>query len=270
MRYAMLCGWAILYAYKQPYRPYRTLQRPSAMRPGDAVGFVANPTSETRTLQELTSGPRSGLVLGMRRSPRKSSVSTARETPDQIFVVKELRRLQVRSGGQVRFFAVPNGGSRQRGERARLAAQGVVPGVPDLILVGRPVPDGELPLGDEELAMLRSAVAQAAPDMLVRRLLATLDARSCCALEMKRESGGRVASEQSDWLAWLQARGWATIVGRGAIDALQSLQAHGYPVAAPTGWDDVAEASGSPVKARSRSRPRAVTPMVPPGAPAGE
>lgn len=205
----------------------------------------------------------------MRRTPRQSGGSTAREASDQIFVVRELRRLQVRSNGQVRFFAVPNGGSRQRDERARLAAQGVVAGVPDLILVGRPVPEGELPLGDEELDMLRSAVAQAAPDTLVRRLLATLDARSCCALEMKRESGGRVADKQSDWLAWLQSRGWATIVGHGAIDALQRLKAVGYPVAAPTGWDDGVEAPGSPVKARGKPRVRVVAPRKPPGAPQG-
>ncbi len=136
----MLCGWAILYAYKQPYRPYRTLQRPSAMRAGGAVGFVANPTSGAQTLQELTLGPRSSLVPDMRRSPRKSSISTARETPDEILDVKDLRRLQARSGGQVRIFVMRNGGSRQRDERARLAAHGVVARVLSLAIVGRTAP----------------------------------------------------------------------------------------------------------------------------------
>ena len=46
-----------------------------------------------------------------------------------------VRHLQARAMPDVVWFAVPNGGSRHRVEAARLVGQGVVPGVPDIVLI---------------------------------------------------------------------------------------------------------------------------------------
>ena len=148
-------------------------------------------------------------------------------------VVRVLRRLRVASGGRVRFLAVPNGGSRGRGEGARLKAGGVVAGVPDILVLGGP-PQGPVePLTAAELASVRQGSAGWPADDLVRRLVATVDARGGFALEMKR-AGGRpsdVTPEQRDWLAWFgDALGWGNAVGFGSEDALRKLKAAGYDV----------------------------------------
>ena len=144
-------------------------------------------------------------------------------------MVKELRRLERASGGRVRFFAVPNGGSRRRGEGARLKAAGVVAGVPDLIVLGAPRPLDAQPLSEAEIELLRAGVAHEPEDSLLRRLVATLDARRIFGLEMKREKGGVTSEAQAEWLGWFSERG-ASAVAHGAEDALRQIAAAGYPV----------------------------------------
>jgi hypothetical protein len=90
-----------------------------------------------------------------------------------------------------------------------------------------------MPLSPDELELVRAGSARMPVDDLVRRLLATLDARSGLALEMKRERGreGDVTDEQRDWLRWFaSALGWKTAVGFGAEDALRKVASAGYPV----------------------------------------
>ena len=169
-----------------------------------------------------------------REATGRKRVSVARsETAEQKDVVRELRRLRALSEGRVRFFAVPNGGSRQQGEGAGLKGAGVVAGVPDLVVLGRASTGPVEALNAVELDLVRRGVAEDAPDSIVRRLLATLDARSGAVLEMKRENGreSHVTDAQRDWLTWFAARlGWVSLVGFGAEDALRKLHAAGYDV----------------------------------------
>ncbi len=91
---------------------------------------------------------------------------------------------------------VPNGGKRDQLTGARLKRQGVKPGVPDVLIFdlgsnGKPT-----------------------------------------ALELKRQNGrySQVRPNQKGWLQGLDDRGWNTIVGYGASDAISKLQELGYEV----------------------------------------
>lgn len=70
-------------------------------------------------------------------------------------------------------FAIPNGGSRNKREAARLTAQGVKKGVPDLFI---PRAAGKF---------------------------------HGLFIEMKREKGGRLSPDQAEWLALLRREGYA-------------------------------------------------------------
>lgn len=89
-----------------------------------------------------------------------------------------------------RLYHCPNGGSRNPVEAARLKAQGVKAGVPDLFL---PVPRG----GYHGLY-----------------------------IEMKRQKGGRVSDDQKDWIAFLTAQGYRTAVCKGAEEAIDELKSY--------------------------------------------
>jgi hypothetical protein len=67
-------------------------------------------------------------------------------------------------------------------------------------------------------------------DPFLVRVLATLDARRLTGIEMKREGATqRALSEaQRDWLAWLSRLGHESIVGFGAVDALDKLKKSGW------------------------------------------
>ena len=84
--------------------------------------------------------------------------------------------------------AVPNGEKRNPITGAKLKAQGVKPGFPDLFL---PVPRG---------------------------IYCGL------AIEMKRCTGGRLSPEQRDWLERLQAQGYAAVVCNGADEAIAVIE----------------------------------------------
>ena len=49
-----------------------------------------------------------------------------------------------------------------------------------------------------------------------------------CAIELKREKGGRVSESQKRWLIDLKRRGWFTAVCNGFIDAKQLIERLGY------------------------------------------
>lgn len=76
-------------------------------------------------------------------------------------------------------YHIPNGGSRNKIEAARLKAQGVKPGVPDICLpVARGMHHGLY-------------------------------------IELKRSKGGRVSGEQSEWMSKLILCGYAVAICRG-------------------------------------------------------
>ena len=82
---------------------------------------------------------------------------------------------------------IPNGGSRNRTEAARLKAQGVKPGVPDICL---PVPRG----GYHGMY-----------------------------IELKRRDGGRVSKNQKEWLTGLAGMGYKCMVCLGWEDARDEI-----------------------------------------------
>ena len=104
------------------------------------------------------------------------------EAEEQEELVKILRRCGIVH------FAVPNGGYRRTVEAARLKRQGVVSGIPDLVLPGQ-------------------------------------DSRwRCLAIEMKRQKGGEVSEEQQEQHVRLKACGWRILVCYGCADAVRQLR----------------------------------------------
>lgn len=91
----------------------------------------------------------------------------------------------------------PNGGQRHKAVAAKLRAQGVKAGVPD-VLIFDPPPGGSTRVG--------------------------------VALELKRQSPAyrKPSPEQEAWLDALMFRGWARIVAKGADDAKRQLRGLGY------------------------------------------
>lgn len=87
-------------------------------------------------------------------------------------------------------FAIPNGGQRNKVTAAKLKAEGVKPGVPDLFL---PVPRGIY------------------TGMFV---------------EMKRRKGGHVSADQRKWITDLISHGYKCVVCRGFEEAKQAITAY--------------------------------------------
>lgn len=85
-------------------------------------------------------------------------------------------------------FHVPNGGSRNKIEAAKFKAQGVKPGVPDVVL---PVPS---------------------------------DGYHGLFIEMKRRSGGRVSEDQAAWIEILRKYGYKAEVCKGFDEAVKLVE----------------------------------------------
>jgi hypothetical protein len=132
------------------------------------------------------------------KSKRLPAISTLpSEAQEQAAVVRWL------TWHGILFCAVPNGGKRHIVTAKRLAAEGVRPGVPDLLIFD-PVP-----------CPARSGASVGV------------------ALEMKRQRGGRLSPEQKVWMAALEVRGWSVCVACGADAAIKALEALGYGRAKP-------------------------------------
>lgn len=114
-----------------------------------------------------------------RRSPREE------EHREQVVVFNWCMANANRwSGATEWIFAVPNGGDRHIAVAAKLKAEGVRRGVPDLVLPA--------PVGDYHGAYL----------------------------EMKKIKGGTVSKDQRQWLAYLREKGYATGVAKGSREAI--------------------------------------------------
>lgn len=87
-------------------------------------------------------------------------------------------------------FHIPNGGARRQSEAARFKAEGVKAGVPDLFL----------------------PVARGSWHGLF--------------IEMKREKGGRLSTEQRIWLDALRGQGYAAYVAYGWKDAATLIESY--------------------------------------------
>lgn len=95
----------------------------------------------------------------------------------------------------VRWFHPPNEGRHKAQYRRKLAALGLKPGVPDVMIVDPP-------------PNVPGAVGTA--------------------IELKRKQGGQVSQEQREWLEALEARGWYCAVCKGIDEALELLERLGY------------------------------------------
>jgi len=121
--------------------------------------------------------------------PRSRAVP--RESDEQAVVVQWCRAMGIPT------FSVPNGarvlGPHRYAHLSRLKREGMLAGVPDLIIVplnphtGQPV-----------------------------------------AVEMKRRSGGRLSERQGATIAMMRAHGWYVIIAQGAQDAIEQLSSLGY------------------------------------------
>ena len=109
------------------------------------------------------------------------------EHAEQVLLVARVRQF---IGRDVLFFAVPNGGKRGKAEASRLKAEGVVPGVPDLVFAE---PRG----GFHGLYV-----------------------------EMKRADGGRTSKDQVEIIDKLRARGYFVTVAAGADVAFDQVRAY--------------------------------------------
>lgn len=89
-----------------------------------------------------------------------------------------------------RLAAVPNGGQRNAIVAAKLKAEGVRRGFPDLML------------------------------LVPRHGFYGLF------IEMKRETGGRLSPEQADWLEWLAAQGFMAVVCKGFQAAKDTITSY--------------------------------------------
>lgn len=84
-------------------------------------------------------------------------------------------------------YHVPNGGSRNRIEAARLKAQGVKPGVPDIVL---PAARGKY---------------------------------HGLYVELKRQRGGRISENQKEWIKGLTEQGYCAVVCKGYEEAAHAI-----------------------------------------------
>ena len=130
------------------------------------------------------------------KKPAKKKISKTAQPSEHSEQVLVVRRLQT-ARPAILFCAVPNGGRRSKHEGAKLRAEGMRRGVPDLLIFSAPP---------------------------------ALEGKVGTALEMKRQKGGRLSAEQKEWLKAVEDQGWHTIVGRGAKDALEQLASAGYAV----------------------------------------
>ena len=126
--------------------------------------------------------------------PQEGPAKVRREIiPDESVEQRALVRWLELKG--ILFTHVPNGGKRHVAVAKKLKAEGVKPGVPDILIFDRP------PAHPSYVGV---------------------------AIEMQRKKRGQVSEHQQNWLRWLDFRGWKTAVCNGADDAIRRLEELGY------------------------------------------
>ncbi len=158
-----------------------------------AIGsFYAKSEKNRDSLQEAwkSSGPK-------KKRRAKSDIPTERD--EQVRLAKYLDSLGLL------WCHVPNEGHGGYGKGAqikgaRLRAEGLKSGVPDVLIFNQ----CSVVSDEEELH------------------------RSGCAIELKRQKGGRVSDSQKEWLAGLRQAGWVAEVCNGFEEAQKLIKELGY------------------------------------------
>lgn len=120
--------------------------------------------------------------------PKKNSIPCPKEHEEQKAVFEWATLMKNRYPELKLLHHIPNGGLRNKVVAMRLTQEGVKSGVPDICL---PVPKGQY---------------------------------HGLYIEMKRIKGGRVETEQREWLDALSEQGYSTTVCRGAEEAVKTIQ----------------------------------------------
>jgi len=171
-----------------------------------AIGnFYAKSEKNRDSLQEAWKG------AGPKKKRRaKSDIPTERE--EQVKLAKYLDSLGLL------WCHVPNEGHGGYGKGAqikgaRLRAEGLKSGVPDVLIFNQ----CSVVSDKEELH------------------------RSGCAIELKRQKGGRVSDSQKEWLAGLRRAGWVAEVCNGFEEAQKLIKELGYEGESEQGCEASAE-----------------------------
>lgn len=122
-------------------------------------------------------------------APVKPRVPREDEEQETLFRWAELMA-QVRWPELRYLYHVPNGGYRTKAEAGRFRAQGVKSGVPDIVL---PAARGQY---------------------------------HGLYIELKRTEGGRLSSDQKDWLEFLTAQGYLAVMCRGWEEARRVIETY--------------------------------------------
>jgi hypothetical protein len=135
---------------------------------------------------------------GGRKARSRKAAGFSKKQPsehqEQAALIKWADLLALQYNDLRSLFAVPNGGLRAKATAAKLKAEGVRPGVPDLLLLV-PAPSSSRFFGCSGLA-----------------------------IELKRAKGGRATKAQTEWLSRLERNGFAVVVAHGwrhAADAIE-------------------------------------------------
>jgi hypothetical protein len=156
------------------------------------------------------------------RAPRRQPS----ESSEQRDLVKHLRR------SRLLYCAVPNGANVSVRERTKLVAEGLVKGVPDMLVFSSPTtpPTTAVPLTPLEVAVAEQLAALLAELPDPWKVLKAIGFAKGAAVELKRQDGGSGPSpHQQRWINRLSALGWWAGVAPGSRAARSLLASWGYP-----------------------------------------
>ena len=121
---------------------------------------------------------------------KKAKIPVASEHSEQVAVFEWAELASGRHPELALMFAVPNGGARNIVVARKMKAEGVKPGVPDIML----------PVARKRFHGL--------------------------AIEMKRRAGGRVSDDQLFWLDALTEQSWLAVVCKGWEEAVAVIEGY--------------------------------------------
>jgi hypothetical protein len=155
---------------------------------------IAQVHASDRTIRNVRRHIYTGAAIIEGEARKTTKAATPYEEQDHM-ALAELLDLIKYNGRPLRWFHVPNGGSRNAIEAAKLKKMGVKAGLPDIFILDPPPKCPEF----------KGAV-----------------------IELKRKDAGRVSPAQLDWNIYLLHSGWLIKIANGLDAAIQQLKDWGY------------------------------------------